>query len=207
MRVEDGWMMERSSPPITPELLVAAYRHGIFPMGDPGGGVSWYDPDPRAILPLERLHVPRRLRRVLHTGGFHVTVNRAFREVLEACAESAPGREQTWITDELIPPYLGLRGLGLAHSVEVWLGHQLVGGLYGVSLGGFFAGESMFSRRTDGSKVALVHLVERLNERGFVLLDVQFRTAHLARFGVIEIPRAVYRRLLGGALNVRAQFD
>jgi leucyl/phenylalanyl-tRNA--protein transferase len=193
-------------PVLTPELLVAAYCQGIFPMADGRGRISWYDPDPRAILPLEGFHVPRKLRKTLRAGPFEVRFDGSFRAVMEACAEPAPGREGTWISPRLIEAYVALHELGFAHSVVSWSGERLVGGLYGVSVRGLFAGESMFSRVTDASKVALAHLVERLRFGGFTLLDVQFLTEHLARFGAIEIPRAEYKRRLAEALRARAIF-
>jgi leucyl/phenylalanyl-tRNA--protein transferase len=194
------------SPPLTPELLVAAYCQGVFPMADERGRVFWYDPDPRAVLPLESFHVPTKLARTIRRGSFEVRFDHSFRAVMEACAEPAPGREETWISAELVDAYVALHGLGLAHSVETWVAGELVGGLYGVAVRGLFAGESMFSRVTDASKVALVHLVERLRRSGFVLLDVQFLTQHLARFGAVEISRARYQRLLAAALEVGARF-
>ncbi len=193
-------------PPLTPELLVAAYCRGYFPMADGRGRISWYDPDPRGVFPLEAFHVPRRLARTRRQGRFEVRVDTAFRQVMEACGAPAPGRERTWISEELVGAYTALHQAGLAHSVEAWQGGELVGGVYGVALRGFFAGESMFSRRTDASKVALAHLVERLRSGGFALFDTQFVTPHLARFGAVEIPRARYRRLLASALQVEAVF-
>lgn len=193
-------------PPLTPELLFAAYCRGYFPMADGRGRISWYDPDPRGVFPLEAFHVPRRLARTLRQGRFEVRMDTAFRQVMEACGAPAPGRERTWISEELVGAYTALHEAGLAHSVETWHGGEMVGGVYGVAIRGLFAGESMFSRRTDASKAALVHLVERLRRGGFVLFDTQFVTPHLARFGAVEIPRASYRRLLASALQVEAVF-
>jgi leucyl/phenylalanyl-tRNA--protein transferase len=193
-------------PPLTPELLVAAYCRGLFPMADEAGRISWYDPDPRGVLPLDGFRVPQRLARTVRQGRFEVRVDTAFRQVMEACAAPAPGRERTWISAPLVDAYEALSRIGLAHSVETWIQDELVGGVYGVSLRGLFAGESMFSRRTDASKVALVHLVERLRRGGFVLLDTQFVTPHLARFGAVEIRRREYRRRLAAALEVPARF-
>ncbi|WP_298814402.1 leucyl/phenylalanyl-tRNA--protein transferase [Chloroflexus sp.] len=194
------------SPQLTPELLLAAYRQGIFPMADEDGSIGWYEPVRRAIIPLdERFHVPRRLARTVRSGVFTVTFDTAFAEVINACAEPAPGRETTWISDEIVRAYCELHRLGYAHSVECWRDGMLAGGLYGVALGGLFAGESMFHRIRDASKVALVHLVERLRRGGFVLLDSQFIAGpHLLQFGTIEIPRAEYHRLLRAALRVQA---
>jgi leucyl/phenylalanyl-tRNA--protein transferase len=175
-------------------------------MAEEDGTVYWYDPDPRTIIPLDQFHIPRSLARRIRRGGFTVRYDAAFRQVMDKCAEPAPGRESTWISAELIEVYCWLHELGFAHSVETWMADELVGGLYGVSLGGLFAGESMFSRRTDASKIALVHLVARLKERGHTLFDVQFTTSHLLQFGAVEIPRARYRRLLANALTQDVSF-
>jgi leucyl/phenylalanyl-tRNA--protein transferase len=192
---------------LDPPLLLSAYCQGIFPMAQRRGKIYWSDPDPRAIIPLdEDFTVPRRLARRMRRGTFDIRVDTAFRAVIDACAAAAPGREETWISPELISVYTRLHELGFAHSVESWQADQLVGGLYGVAIGGLFAGESMFSRATDASKVALVHLVERLRAGGFVLLDTQFLTEHLARFGAFEIPRAEYKARLAVAIQVEARF-
>lgn len=175
-------------------------------MADDQGEIFWYDPDPRGILPLESFHVPKSLAKTLRRGEFDVRFDTAFRAVMEACGEAAPGRESTWISPGLVDAYVVLHGLGLAHSVEAWKDGELVGGLYGVAIRGLFAGESMFSRRTDASKVTLVRLVERLRGGGFVLLDTQFVTAHLSRFGAVEVPRSRYRELLKTALEVEGRF-
>jgi len=190
---------------LTPQLLLFAYSQGVFPMAQEDG-IYWYDPDPRTILPLGSFHVPRRLGRTVRSGRFEVRVDTAFRAVMAACAEPAPDRESTWISPELIDVYTQLHQLGFAHSVESWRDGQMVGGLYGVAIRGLFAGESMFSHDTDASKVALVHLVERLRRGGFVLLDTQFTTSHLARFGAVEIPRQEYKQRLAHALKVTASF-
>lgn len=192
---------------LTPELLLHGYARGIFPMADADDGeVRWYAADPRAVLPLDGLHVPKSLARVVRQGAFGVTTDRAFEAVMRACAEPAPGRETTWISEELVGAYVALHEAGYAHSVECWKNGALVGGLYGVALGGAFFGESMFHRARDASKVALVHLVEQLRAGGFVLLDVQFQTPHLARFGVEEVPRRAYERRLAAALAVEARW-
>jgi leucyl/phenylalanyl-tRNA--protein transferase len=191
---------------LTSALLLNAYGQGIFPMADEDGTIYWYDPDPRAIIPLDNFHVPRSLARTIRRGQFEVRVDTTFRVVMAACAEPSPGREVTWISPEIITAYSELHTLGFAHSVECWRAGELVGGLYGVSLGGLFAGESMFSWATDASKVALVYLVERLRRGGFVLLDTQFMTDHLRRFGAIEIPREEYQVRLAHALKRRPQF-
>jgi len=192
---------------LTPRLLLSAYCEGIFPMAHEDGRIYWYDPDPRAIMPLDKFHVPRRLRRTLRQGVFELRVNKEFTAVMEACAAIAPDRESTWISPEMIDAYSKLHQLGFAHSVECWQAGELTGGLYGVAIQGLFAGESMFSKVRDSSKVALVHLVERLRLGGFKLLDVQFLTEHLATFGAVEIPAAEYKRRLQEALLVTAVFD
>jgi leucyl/phenylalanyl-tRNA--protein transferase len=191
---------------LTPQLLLNAYSQGIFPMADHDGTIYWYDPDPRAILPLDGFHIPRRLARTIRRAPFELRVDSDFEAVMRACAESAPGRETTWINEDLIRVYTELHRAGFAHSVESWQAGQLVGGLYGVSLHGLFAGESMFSRETDASKVALVHLVERLRRGRFTLLDTQFMTPHLSRFGVIAISRREYKQRLSQALLIQARF-
>lgn len=189
-------------PALTPELIVAAYCQGIFPMADEDGEIGWYSPDPRAIFPLDSFHVPRSLRKTIKQGVFEIRVNSAFEEVMRGCAD----REETWISEEILESYVALHRAGLAHSVEAWYEGELAGGLYGVSLGGAFMGESMFTRVTDASKVCLVFLVERLRERGFVLLDSQMPTEHLAKFGQIVIPRAEYLRRLAAALRLERSF-
>ncbi len=191
---------------LEPGLLLAAYCHGIFPMAEYPGTISWYDPDPRAILPLDTFRIPRRLARTVRSGRFVVRVNSSFRRVMELCAEPLPDRAETWISPEMIEDYTTLHQLGFAHSVETWRAGRLAGGLYGVAIRGLFAGESMFSRETDASKVALVHLVERLRRGGFQLLDTQFMTTHLEQFGVVEISRDEYKARLARALKVEAVF-
>lgn len=198
-------MAADDNPELTPALLESAYRHGFFPMSMDDGAIRWFSPDPRGILPLDAFHVSRRLRRVIRAGRLSVTVNRAFREVMTGCA--ADREEGTWIGPEIVEGYTKLHACGLAHSVEVWQGSDLAGGLYGVSVGGAFFGESMFHRVTDASKVALHALVERLNARGFVLLDTQWLTPFLERFGGIEIPRDEYLALLETALAADCRFD
>ncbi len=214
---------------LTPELVVRAYCVGAFPMADARDGeIRWYSPDPRALLPLEeeRFKVSRSLRRRVNSGCYRVTVDRAFERVVRACAEPRPSEAQTWINDAIIEVYCRLHDAGLAHSVEAWSGtpgdtpgrapggapgsipgkdergNELVGGLYGVSLGGAFFGESMFHRATDASKVCLVKLVEHLRDNGFGLLDVQFVNPHLEQFGVFEISRDEYLDRLEAALNL-----
>ncbi len=190
-------------PDLRPQILLSAYVQGIFPMADEDGVIRWYSPDPRGIIDLELFHAPRTLRQLYRQGRFELRVNRAFSAVIEACADRSEG---TWISDDMIQAYMRLHDLGIAHSVEAYAGGELSGGLYGVALGGAFFGESMFHRVNDASKVALMHLVKRLRERRFVLLDVQFVTEHLARFGAIDIPRVEYLERLRAALKLRLRF-
>jgi leucyl/phenylalanyl-tRNA--protein transferase len=194
------------TPRLTPEILLRAYAEGLFPMAERRGDPTlyWISPDKRGIIPLEGFHVPRRLARTVRSNVFQVTSDRCFRQVMEACAAPAPGRTESWINDEILRLYTALHASGHAHSVECWHDGELAGGLYGVRLGAAFFGESMFSRQRDASKVALVHLVEGLKRGGFALLDTQFITAHLARFGAIEIPRERYLLKLHDALNREA---
>ncbi len=191
---------------LSPDLLLAAYAQGIFPM-DQDGEIYWFDPDPRAILPLDGLHVSRSLARTMRRGDFEVYRDVDFGRVIRACARNDTGRNETWISEEIIAAYEKLAELGFAHTVEVWQKGMLVGGLYGVTLNGFFAGESMFSVQSDSSKIALVHLVHYLRMQGFRLLDVQFLTEHLRRLGAIEVPRRKYKRLLARALETPATFQ
>ncbi len=193
---------------LTPEILVAAYAEGIFPMAESADAAElfWVDPYRRGILPLESFHVPRRLKRLLRQDRFEIRCDSAFEEVMRGCAEASEKRPNTWINEEILRLYLALYRQGAAHTVETWREGRLAGGLYGVSLGAAFFGESMFSRERDASKLALVHLAARLKEGGYTLLDIQFLTPHLARFGGIEISRARYRRLLREALSQRASF-
>ena len=193
---------------IPSDLLVSAYAGGWFPMAVAPGEIRWYSPDPRGVVPLDRFHVPSRLARVVRSGRFEVAIDRDFAGVMQACAEADRGEEDggTWIDDEIRESYQALHRAGLAHSVEVWRDGRLAGGLYGVSLGGAFFGESMFHHVTDASKVALAALVEQLRARGHQLLDVQWLTPHLARFGAVEIPRCRYLEQLEGALAVDTTF-
>ena len=193
---------------VTPDLLLRAYACGIFPMseGADDPGLFWVEPRLRGIIPFDTFHVPRRLARTIRSGKFEITVDRDFAAVIESCAEPVPDRPETWINRRIKALYTELNARGDAHSVEARIDGRLVGGLYGVSLGGAFFGESMFSRETDASKVALVHLVERLRTGGYTLLDAQFQTAHLARFGATEIGRPEYLDLLDGALRVDGDF-
>ena len=186
-----------------PRLLLA-YRSGIFPWTvDP---ITWWSPDPRAIFELDGFQVSRSLARVLRQGRFRISIDAAFREVMEGCAEPAPGRDSTWITSEFLEAYCRLRAEGHAHSVECWHEQRLAGGIYGVAIGGFFAGESMFHRVSEASKVALFHLVEYLRERGFSLFDVQMLTPITARLGAVAIPRGEYLERLAAATAKTCDF-
>jgi leucyl/phenylalanyl-tRNA--protein transferase len=194
---------------ITPELLLQAYRIGVFPMGerrdDPR--LYWLDPRLRAVLPLDGFHLPKRLARTVRNGLFEVSADTAFIETMRACAEPRPGHPESWINDPILALYGELFARGHAHSIECRRNGELVGGLYGVSVGATFFGESMFSRERDASKVALVHLVARLIKGGFRLLDCQFMTEHLRSFGAIEIPRDDFRTLLADAVERTATFQ
>ncbi len=187
---------------IDPELLLQGYRLGVFPMAMEDDSIEWFSPDPRAILPLEDFHVPHVLRRLLRRRVFKTTIDKAFSEVIAACAE----REDTWINPEIIESYTRLHELGSAHSFEAWKEGRLAGGLYGVAVGGAFFGESMFHSVTDASKIALVALVEHLRARKFVLLDTQWLTPHLQQFGGIEISRNHYLRVLRRAVELPRKF-
>ena len=215
---------------LTPQLLLSGYAHGIFPMAT-DGEIYWYDPDPRAILPFNRFRMSRSLRRAMKwvrvrdelgeageseryfwptavrqtkKDELLITANQDFHGVITACAD--PTRPGAWIDERIITAYTALHQAGFAHSVEVWQHGRLVGGLYGVALRGLFAGEAMFSHATDASKIALVYLVDRLQKRGFTLLDVQFQTDHLAQFGVTEVPRILYQQRLIEAMHVEVTF-
>jgi leucyl/phenylalanyl-tRNA---protein transferase len=189
---------------LSPNRLLEAYRRGIFPWYDESLPICWWSPDPRAIFELDHFHISRRLSRTRRSGRFRITVDRAFSEVIRGCADRP--EQGTWITSEMIEAYEALHRLGQAHSVEVWSDGALAGGIYGVALGGFFAGESMFSQARDASKVALVHLIDRLRERGFQLFDIQFLNDHTARLGAIEIPRREYLARLREALRCPVHF-
>ena len=200
-------MSNRNAYRLTPDMLLRAYAMGIFPMAESAEAVelAWYDPPIRALIPLdERFHLPRRLARTLRKGAFRVTLNSCFEQVMRGRAAAAQGRETTWINEEIIRLYTGLHKRGHAHSIEVWKDDVLVGGLYGVSLGRAFFGESMFSRETDASKVALAYLVALLKYCHYTLLDTQFMTTHLARFGTFEIARSAYQLMLRGAIGKKA---
>jgi leucyl/phenylalanyl-tRNA--protein transferase len=200
--------MSRRTIEITPDLMLRAYRHGLFPMAESRRGqrLYWLDPERRGVLPLDSFHLPRRLARTVLSGAFSVTVDRDFPGTIAGCAEPGPGRDDTWINPQIERLFSELHGLGHAHSVETRQDGSLVGGLYGVAIGGAFFGESMFSLARDASKVALVHLIARLRLGGFRLLDTQFVTAHLSQFGAREIGRDEYKTRLSSALAAEARF-
>ena len=195
-------------PDLTPDMLLRAYSIGVFPMAenqdDPE--LVWVDPRMRGIIPMSKFHVPRRLRRTVRNDTFEVTFDRDFAGVIEGCAEATEGRPRTWINSRIVDLYTSLHFKGHGHSVECWQDGDLVGGLYGISLKGVFFGESMFSRATDASKVALVHLAAKLSVGGYAFIDTQFITKHLSRFGAIEVPRNEYRGLLAAALKFDSEF-
>jgi leucyl/phenylalanyl-tRNA--protein transferase len=193
---------------LTPELIVRAYRAGIFPMAEDAGSddLFWVSPQLRGVVPLDHFHVSRSLRRTMRNAVFEVRVDTDFDAVIEGCAEPAEGRETTWINAEIRRLYGALFKRGMVHTVEVWDGTGLVGGLYGVSLGAAFFGESMFHRATDASKIAMAHLLTRLSAGGYRLLDTQFITDHLKTFGGIEIPREDYELRLAAALRHQGDF-
>jgi len=188
---------------ITPEILLRAYSAGLFPMAESADDpeVYWVQPKVRGIIPLDKFHVSHSLAKTMRQKPFDIRVNTAFDRVMECCAESTEMRPTTWINPLILTLYKELHRMGYTHSMEAWEGEELVGGLYGVSLGAAFFGESMFSRRRDASKICLVHLVERMKARGFTLLDTQFTTEHLKRFGAIDISRKDYEKLLEKAMQ------
>lgn len=200
--------MQRQHMDLTPDLLLRAYRVGLFPMAETRADfrLYWLDPELRGVLPLDRFHLPRRLRRTVLSGQYRVTTDQDFRAVIGACAEATRDRPETWINPVIERLFTALHVMGHAHSVECWEGETLVGGLYGLAIGGAFFGESMFSRARDASKVALVHLVARLRLGGFTLLDTQFVTHHLAQFGTEEVPRDLYRARLTAAVDLPAEW-
>ncbi len=194
---------------ITPQVLLKAYACGIFPMAESAedSALYWIEPERRGVLPLDTIHVPRRLARTIRQEKFEVRIDHDFEAVIEGCAEPRPGRKSTWINKRIRTLYSELFELGRCHTVEVWHGDEIVGGLYGVRLAGAFFGESMFSRTRDASKVALIHLAARLKYGGFSLLDTQFLTDHLVRFGVIEVSREKFQGLLDEALLGAGEFS
>ncbi|WP_432283683.1 leucyl/phenylalanyl-tRNA--protein transferase [Aminobacter sp. BA135] len=193
---------------IPTDLLLKAYASGVFPMAESASDpeVFWVRPETRGIIPFDGFHVPHSLAKTIRQGHFEIRFDSDFESIIDACAERRAGRLSTWINAPIREAYTHLHRIGNAHSVEAWRDGELVGGLYGVSLGRAFFGESMFSRETDASKVCLVHLVQRLRERGFLLLDTQFTTDHLKRFGAVDVPRDKYEKLLAKALLGEATF-
>ena len=187
---------------LEPDSLLMAYTAGVFPWFGEGDPILWFSPDPRGIIPLDAVHISQRLKRTIASGKFHTTIDRHFREVMTACGENRT--DGTWVTAEMLDAYEELHRLGIAHSLEVWQGEVLAGGIYGVAIGGLFAGESMFHRVSDASKVALVSLTDRLRDRGFTLMDIQVVTDHTAQFGAMWIPRIDYLFRLGEALKRKA---
>jgi leucyl/phenylalanyl-tRNA--protein transferase len=187
---------------IDPEVLLQGYRLGVFPMAMDDSEIEWFSPDPRAILPLDKFHIPHTLERAVRKKSFEIRINVSFAEVMEQCAQ----RPETWINDEIVESYSRLHRLGHAHSVEAWQNGELAGGLYGVAIGGAFFGESMFHHVRDASKIALLALVEHLRERCFTLLDTQWLTPHLEKFGAVEILRHQYLHLLSSAVNLPRRF-
>ena len=194
---------------LDPDILLRAYGVGLFPMAErhDDADLYWIDPEKRGIIPLDRFRIPRRFRKTLRKNSFDIKCDTEFEKVIRHCAEPTKDREETWINEEIVKLYVSLFDVGRAHSIETWLDNKLVGGLYGVTLGSAFFGESMFSRVTDASKVALVHLVARLKVSGFTLLDTQFVTNHLNQFGAVEIHRSGYQRLLSEAVEKDAIFQ
>ena len=187
---------------LPPGLLMQAYSQGMFPMAMESGELGWFSPDPRGIIPIKGFHIPHGMKKLLREQPFEIRINTAFATVMRGCAQ----RETTWISESILRSYVHLHELGCAHSVEAWQGRQLVGGLYGVSLGGAFFGESMFSRVPGASKFALCALVQRLDERGYTLLDTQWVTGHLRMFGACEIARTEYMHRLRHALKQECRF-
>ncbi|MGO6938553.1 leucyl/phenylalanyl-tRNA--protein transferase [Rhizobium johnstonii] len=193
----------RKSPGITPDILLRAYSIGLFPMAESADDpeIFWVEPELRGVLPFDHFHVSKSLAKTVRKKPFEIRFDHAFDQVIAACAEETSGRPSTWINRTIRSLYSTLFDMGHAHTVEAWEGDDLVGGLYGVSLGSAFFGESMFSRRTDASKICLVHLVDRLRKRGFTLLDTQFTTEHLKTFGAIDVPKADYAAMLTAAME------
>lgn len=187
---------------LPPDLLLQAYSQGMFPMAMESGELGWFSPDPRGIIPIQGFHIPHGMKKLLREAPFDIRINTAFATVMRGCAL----RETTWISEAIMRSYIRLHELGYAHSVEAWQDRRLVGGLYGVSIGGAFFGESMFSRVSGASKVALCTLVQRLNDRGYRLLDTQWSTTHLRMFGACEIPRHEYMHRLRAALRLDCDF-
>jgi leucyl/phenylalanyl-tRNA---protein transferase len=193
---------------ITPQVLLKAYACGLFPMAESAEdpGLFWLEPERRGILPFENFHLPRRLRRTIRNDVFEIRVSTDFQGVIEGCCEPMPGRQKTWINSEIRRLYGELFEMGYCHTVEAWHEDVLVGGLYGVSLNGAFFGESMFTFKTDASKICLAHLVARMIVGGYSLLDTQFVTDHLIKFGTMEVPQANYNKRLSEALKLETDF-
>lgn len=193
---------------IPPELLLRAYATGVFPMAESADDpeVFWVRPEMRGVIPLEKFHIPRSLKKLLRRDLYNIRFDYDFSSVISACAEPTPERRETWINEPIRDAYIQLFERGYCHSVEAWQEDRLVGGLYGVAIGRAFFGESMFTREPNASKICLVHLVQRLIERGFTLLDTQFTTPHLKRFGAVDVPRERYEKLLAEALEGTAKF-
>ncbi|MBY2921800.1 leucyl/phenylalanyl-tRNA--protein transferase [Rhizobium leguminosarum] len=193
----------RKSPGITPDILLRAYSIGLFPMAESADDpeIFWVEPELRGVLPFDHFHVSKSLAKTVRKNPFEIRFDHAFDQVIAACAEETSGRPSTWINRTIRSLYSTLFDMGHAHTVEAWEGDELVGGLYGVSLGSAFFGESMFSRRTDASKICLVHLVDRLRQKGFTLLDTQFTTEHLKTFGAIDVPKTDYAGMLAAAME------
>lgn len=193
---------------IPPELLLRAYATGVFPMAESADDpeVFWVRPEMRGVIPLEKFHIPRSLKKLLRRNLYNIRFDYDFSSVISACAEPTPERRETWINEPIRDAYIQLFERGYCHSVEAWQEDRLVGGLYGVAIGRAFFGESMFTREPNASKICLVHLVQRLIERGFTLLDTQFTTPHLKRFGAVDVPRERYEKLLAEALEGTAKF-
>ena len=203
---------EQDAVPIPPQMLLAAYLQGVFPMAESrtSSGVAWYQPNPRAIIPLEQYHCPRSLKKIINQNRFKITIDHAFQQVVENCAEAKRKENNTRINEDIIISYTKLHEMGYAHSVEAWYEDELVGGLYGVSIGGAYFGESMFHKPPHGthaSKVCLYYLVQHLRNQGFALLDVQINNAHMAKFGVIEIPHSEYMELLNLAVDLDVDWE
>lgn len=192
---------------LSPDMLLSAYAQGAFPMTDPDGVTRWYMTDPRGVLPLDGFHCPRTLRQIVRQRRFEIRISTQFEQTMRGCMTvTRDDRDSSWISDELVQAYVKLHEMGFAHSVEAWLDNVLVGGLYGVSIGGAFFGESMFHRVPNASKVCLVHLVQRLNDRGYALLDTQMVTGHMTQFGCAHIPAPDYLDRLAAALQRACTF-
>ncbi len=186
---------------LSPERLIEAYQHGVFPWSSAGQPILWWSPDPRMVLLPAEIRITRSLAKVLRNRDYEVRADSAFREVMQACAEPRAEQDGTWISDDMIKAYHALHRRGIAHSIETWIDGELAGGLYGVAIGRMFYGESMFTRRPDASKIALVHLVRQLQRRGYEMIDCQVHTAHLQRMGGREIPRTAFMHKLGELVN------